>query len=206
MTPSPVIAVTAPRARQASTMSSFCCGSVRANTRAAVRSAMRPAARSGPLSTSSSPPSSPTSPTRAATARAVAGWSPVMRTGVIPAARQAASVVAAADFGGSLMATRPSSRRPVSTVATLLGSFRHSVDATARTRKPREARIAACCLAPISTSLRSARTVASSTTSGAPFKHTSRSPEAIRCTVVMRLRRLSNGASHVLGYSRLISA
>lgn len=109
-------------------------------------------------------------------------------------------------FRGSLMATRPSSRRPVSAVAALLGSFRRSVDATASTRNPREARIDACCRAPINTSFRLASTDTSRTTSGAPFKHTSRAPEDIRCTVVMRLRRLSNGASHLLGYSRLISA
>jgi hypothetical protein len=46
-------------------------------------------------------------PQRAAMAAAVAGWSPVIITGVMPARRQAATAAADSGRGGSAMATSP---------------------------------------------------------------------------------------------------
>ena len=68
-------------------------------------------------------------------ARAVAGWSPVMSTGVMPAAWQAAMVAAADARGGSRMPIRPSSRSPRSISAAGGGAGpvgrRHRQDAEA---------------------------------------------------------------------------
>src|SRR5438067_9460341 len=128
-------------------------------------------------------------PTSAAIAWAVTGWSPVMSTGVMPASRHAAIVAAAEGRAGSCMPTRPSRRSSRSGSS---GTSARSAAATARTRYPRRA-IAS---ARASTSV---WPIKGSTASGAPLQTTRTPPSGRRCTVVIRLRALSNGTSERRG-------
>ena len=115
-------------------------------------------------------------PNRRAMARAVLGWSPVIITGVMPAAMQVATASAASGRGGSINAANPSKRISLSSASAVDRSDSPSTarHANARTRNPwaanrsASAKITAASMgfAAPSASMAAHR---SKTTSGAPF-------------------------------------
>ena len=108
LTPSPVMATTAPPACRASTMRSLCTGATRANT-AVVRTAT---ARAGSSIASSAWPVSTGAPAAwmprsTAMRAAVRGWSPVIITMRMPARWASAIAGRTSVRGGSMMPTEP---------------------------------------------------------------------------------------------------
>jgi hypothetical protein len=192
LTPSPVIATTSPAARRAWMMVSFCSGVARANTCAVLVAAASLARQLTTL------PPGLMMPRPVATAAAVAGWSPVMSTGVMPAAWQESMVAAAARRGGSKMAANPSRCSPCSSSAAG-GWPGRSAAATARTRKPSRAKPSAWATARFSVAASPVTVSGTSIASGAPLQMTRTPPPGSRCTVVIRLRSLSNGTSAMRG-------
>jgi hypothetical protein len=138
LTPSPVTATTSSSACRIRTMRSLSCGETRAAT-PLLRS--RAASTWSSMSSISAPVtgSMPVpSPRRDAMDAAVAGWSPVIMTTVIPARRQSATASATPARGGSSIASRP---RKVSPVGGGSGRWTGSAGsstriAVARTRMP----------------------------------------------------------------------
>ena len=208
-TPSPVMATNCPCGCSACTMRIFCAGSTRAYTRT-------PSTRAFSVASSSSLSSAPvmacaassgTMPRRRAIASAVAGWSPVIITGRMPALMQSRTAVAASSRGGSIMPIRPISARSLSMASTSgsAGSRGQARQAKAITRRPCAARRSG------STSTASwssgskplgdqCAVQRGSTLSGAPLvKASNASPSAWK--VVMRLRSASKGSSRTRGVS-----
>mmetsp|Transcript_20064 Transcript_20064/g.63984 ORF Transcript_20064/g.63984 Transcript_20064/m.63984 type:complete len:214 (-) Transcript_20064:904-1545(-) len=161
-TPSPVTATTWPTRRQCSTMSSFCCGDVRANTSswwrmmASHSSLVLRWASSSPVTTrawmagSSSGTSSSSTPrdsamsrrvgrvrmaTRRAMASAVSAWSPVTMNTEMPASRHVSMACSTPSLGGSMSETRPRKMNPPE-----LTSSKASWSATSRTGSVRRAK------------------------------------------------------------------
>ncbi len=187
----------------------FCAGSTRAYTRTSPQRARSAAssisASDCPVSTAAL--SSPTMPSRRAMARAVAGWSPVIITGVMPARWASATAAAASGRGGSIKATSPISASPCSsTCASAPTSARAtSRRASASTRRPRAAIVSACAITAsrsraTAPSARHCESHSGSTDSGAPLVQTRR-PVPCGCSVLMRLRTASNGSSATRGDS-----
>ena len=130
-------------------------------------------------------------------AAAVAGWSPVITTGTIPAMRAAATAGSAEGRSGSASAIRPSTRRPLSSSPAL-----SRVDAaTASTRCPSAAYRSAAARMAASRPAGSSTTAGSSTDSGAPLHTTSTGPDGVRCAVVIRARTESKGSSATRGWA-----
>ena len=145
-------------------------------------------------------------PTRSATARAVAGWSPVMRTGTMPAVRQSSMVDRAAGLAGSFMATRPSRRcsaasqsAPRGTSAAVNASTRNPSPASSAARS-RAARHAAACPPDPCWAWRAS-------TEPLVTTRTRRCPRTVtRWAVVIRWVALSNGTSPTRGATRSSSS
>ena len=147
-TPSPVMATNSPCTCRACTMRIFCAGSTRAYTRTWRTLAMRVSSssvdRSAPVSTAAS--AAATMPKRSAMARAVAGWSPVIITGVMPAAMHSRTASSASERGGSIKPMSPSRERSRSVVWALAvpsGSVSCVRWAMASTRRPWAAKASA---------------------------------------------------------------
>ena len=166
LTPSPVMATTCPRLRNARAIFNFSSGETRLTTIPSLSiNAPRTSSSCGSSLPSITRPSLINNPTSRAIARAVAGWSPVTIATRIPARRQAAMESATPDLGGSSIPTRPSRTRSFSMLSGLDGISLLLMlrTATATTRKPRSAmRATACCASPISRQR-------SRTASGAPL-------------------------------------
>ena len=171
---------------------------------AAARAASSIWLRAGPVSTWSSPASR--MPRRRAIAAAVAGWSPVIITGVIPAARHSATAAGASGRGGSIMPTTPSSVSPCGISGGAAhpgacgspGSSRRS--AAARTRSPSPAR--ASQWASTSPCAEEGRPHRATIASGAPLTRVRRRPPGSSCTVTISLRPESKGTSSIRGRAR----
>jgi hypothetical protein len=135
LTPSPVMAITCPRRWRAWTSLSFCSGETRAKT--VVRSAASASSVSGQSSRSVPVMTGPSRPVRAAIARAVAAWSPVIILTWMPASRQARTAAAEAARGGSYMPWRPRKMRggssPSARIEVAAGTLAR---ANASTRRP----------------------------------------------------------------------
>ena len=123
LTPSPVIAVTAPPACSARTSRSLCSGATRANTAVAGtrsrRSSSELAAISGPVIGGACP----TMPSSRPIAAAVAAWSPVIILTAMPARWQAAMASTTSSRGGSISPTSPRRRRSWSSGASTGSSW-----------------------------------------------------------------------------------
>ena len=115
LTPSPVMAATRPWRWQAFTSSTLWAGDTRAKTlvpgRARARAASSIRSRSSPVRARSP---GPAMPTRLAMAKAVAAWSPVIITGVIPALLHWATASFTPGLGGSSKPMSPAKTRPFS--------------------------------------------------------------------------------------------
>ena len=115
LTPSPVMAATRPWRWQAFTSSTLWAGDTRAKTlvpgRARARAASSIRSRSSPVRARSP---GPAMPTRLAMAKAVAAWSPVIITGVIPALLHWATASFTPGLGGSSRPMSPAKTRPFS--------------------------------------------------------------------------------------------
>ncbi len=142
LTPSPVIATTCRRACSAVTIRSLCSGATRANT--AMFGSAEASVASSIRSSSAPVTASPSRPRARAIAAAVARWSPVIIFTEIPALLQSSMASRASARGGSIIPTRPTNVRSVtSLVSSCFGSksaARRSRVATARTRSPPAAR------------------------------------------------------------------
>ena len=115
LTPSPVIATTAPSACRACTRRSLCSGLVRAKTSDDITRCRSVTSSSRSMSAPVTTSKAPGRPRRRAIADAVPAWSPVIIFTRMPAAWQSATAAIASSRGGSISPKRPSSVRPLPT-------------------------------------------------------------------------------------------
>ena len=173
-------------------MSSFCSGVARANTRARARRGSSRVERSRQSTTR---PSAAMMPSSAAIARAVAGWSPVISTGVMPAAWQAR------DGGGGRAAgagrgSRPGRAAPVPAPASGRGGGGVAVGLRRRRGPGSPSRASSSARAvgarrAVAASV--VRTRAAAALPGRPCRRSGPGRPGRWWAVVIRLRSLSNG-------------
>ena len=192
LTPSPVIATTAPPDCNARTTRSLCSGLARANTSAWAASTGKSASSTASRSRPSTTTGSSARPSCRAMAAAVAAWSPVIIFTATPALRQSATAAIASARGGSMKPTRPRNSSPAMSSCCRRPPARSTRRmAKPSTRSPREA-AAAIAASQYGRSSGTASPPApschddnASSCSGAPLAYNSTVPPAPRCRVAM---------------------
>ena len=200
-TPSPVMAVTSFSLRNALIMRILCAGETRAYTEHVCT--VCKSASSERLSSSAPVITALFSmPSRPAMAEAVAGWSPVIITGRMPARLHSETASAASGRGGSSSPMSPKKHSPLSAASSVSGQASVRFSAAARTRSASFAmsRFFALSAARISGvnvtffPFKSTYVQRGKIASGAPFVITLY-PPSVRSTTVIRRRSAVNGTS-----------
>ena len=135
LTPSPVMATISPSCLRACTILSFCSGAILAKTRTDFSFSQSTSKGSCSISDPARNPAAVSMPAPAAIDMAVAGWSPVIMTTLMPAQRASWRAWGTSERSGSMKPIRPEKRKSPVRGSSKAGSPGRAL-ATPRTRRP----------------------------------------------------------------------